>query len=275
VLDSGCTNHLTGGKEGLEQFIEDVNSNSSITFGDTSKGKVLGRGKLVISKDLSLENIMLVESLGYNLLSVHHLCSMGYNSYFTLHYVKVFRSDNLNLVFTGHVENGLYVVDFSKESPSIPTCLMAKVDKGWLWHRRLAHVNMRNLKRLLNDDHVIGLTDVTFERDRVCSACVAGKQLGKKHPSKSIISTSSPLEILHLYLFGPTTYVLLVEEDLCLSLLMIILGTRRYLFSSPKMRLMWNSLSGTNKLNILMVKKSSDSSRTRKKNLRSEFFRVI
>jgi hypothetical protein len=137
---------MTGGKEVLEKFIEDVNSNSSITFGDTSKGKVLGRGKLVISKDLSLENIMLVESLGYNLLSVHHLCCMGYNSCFTLHHVKVFRSDNLNLVFTGHVENDLYVVDFSKESPSIPTCLMAKVHKGWLWHRRLAHVNMRNRK---------------------------------------------------------------------------------------------------------------------------------
>jgi hypothetical protein len=27
VLDSGCTNHMTGGKEVLEQFIEDVNSN--------------------------------------------------------------------------------------------------------------------------------------------------------------------------------------------------------------------------------------------------------
>jgi hypothetical protein len=33
---------MTGGKEALEQFIEDVNSKSSITFGDTSEGKVLG-----------------------------------------------------------------------------------------------------------------------------------------------------------------------------------------------------------------------------------------
>ena len=144
MLDSGCTNHMTGGKEVLEQFIEDVNSNSSITFGHTSKGKVLGRGKLVITKELSLENIMLVESLGYNLISIYHLCCMGYDSYFTRYYVKVFRSDNLKLVLVGHVENGLYVVDFSKESPSLPTCLMAKVDDGWIWHRRLGHVNMKS-----------------------------------------------------------------------------------------------------------------------------------
>jgi transposase InsO family protein len=40
----------------------------------------------------------------------------------------------------------------------------------------------------------------------VCSACVAGKQLGKNHPAKSVISTTRPLELLHLDLFGPSTY---------------------------------------------------------------------
>jgi hypothetical protein len=40
----------------------------------------------------------------------------------------------------------------------------------------------------------------------VCSACVAEKQLGKNHPAKSMISTTRPLELLHLDLFGPSTY---------------------------------------------------------------------
>ncbi|KAK1604466.1 hypothetical protein QYE76_028139 [Lolium multiflorum] len=39
VFDSGCTNHMTGGRGVLDQFIEDVNKKSSITFGDNSKGK--------------------------------------------------------------------------------------------------------------------------------------------------------------------------------------------------------------------------------------------
>jgi hypothetical protein len=70
---------MTGGREVLEQFIEDVNSTQCILFGDNSKGKVLGQGKLVISKDLSLENVMLVDTLGYNLLSIHHFASIGYD----------------------------------------------------------------------------------------------------------------------------------------------------------------------------------------------------
>jgi transposase InsO family protein len=69
---------------------------------------------------------------------------------------------------------------------------------------------MRNLKRLLKGEHVVGLTNVTFEKDRVCSACVAGKQLEKNHLAKSVISTTRPLELLHLDLFGPSTYDSLV-----------------------------------------------------------------
>ena len=59
---------MTGGKEALDEFINAINSMSSITFGDNSKGKVLGYVKVVITKDLSLENAMLFKSLGYNLL---------------------------------------------------------------------------------------------------------------------------------------------------------------------------------------------------------------
>ncbi|KAK1664145.1 hypothetical protein QYE76_052304 [Lolium multiflorum] len=207
VFDSGCTNHMTGGRGVLDQFIEDINKKSSITFGDNSKGKVLGYGKVAISKDLCLETVMLVEHLGYNLLSIYHLADAGYNSYFTKYYVQVFRSDNLKLVLVGYVENNLYVVDLSKESPSPSTCLMAaKHDEGWLWHRRLGHVNMRNLKQLLKGEHIVGLTGISFEKDRVCSACVAGKQLKKKHHIKSIVTTSRPLELLHLDLFGPSHY---------------------------------------------------------------------
>ncbi|KAK1682427.1 hypothetical protein QYE76_043275 [Lolium multiflorum] len=207
VFDSGCSNHMTGGRGVLDQFIENINKKSSITFGDNSKGKVLGYGKVAISKDLCLETVMLVESLGYNLLSIYHLADAGYNSYFTNYCVKVFRSDNLKLVLVGYVENNLYVVDLSKESPSPSTCLMAaKHDKGWLWHRRLGHVNMRNIKQLLKGEHIVGLTGISFEKDRVCSACVAGKQLKKKHPIKSIVTTSRPLELLHLDLFGPSHY---------------------------------------------------------------------
>jgi transposase InsO family protein len=87
------------------------------------------------------------------------------------------------------------------------TCLVAKSDKGWLWHRRLAHVGMRNLAKLQKDNHIIGLINVMFEKNKVCNACQVGKQHGVPHQSKNVVTTKRPLELLHMDLFGPVAYI--------------------------------------------------------------------
>jgi transposase InsO family protein len=53
---------------------------------------------------------------------------------------------------------------------------------------------------------ITGLKDVTFDKNKFCSACQAGKQVVIHHPLKTMISTSKPLELLHMNLFGPTLY---------------------------------------------------------------------
>jgi hypothetical protein len=54
---------------------------------------------------------------------------------------------------------------------------------------------------------VLGLTDVCFEKDRPCAPCQEGKQVGTTHPSKNVMPTSRPLELLHMDLFGPVAYL--------------------------------------------------------------------
>jgi transposase InsO family protein len=66
---------------------------------------------------------------------------------------------------------------------------------------------MRNLAKLLKDEHILGLTNVHFEKDRICQACQAGKQVGAPHPPNSILTTSSLLELIHMDLFGPVAYI--------------------------------------------------------------------
>jgi hypothetical protein len=151
--------------------------------------------------------VFLVESLRYNLLSVSQLCNMGYNCIFTNVDVSVFRRSDGSLAFKGVLDGKLYLVDFSKENTDLDACLMAKTNMGWLWHHRLAHVGMKNLHKLLKGDHVLGLTDVCFEKDRPCVACQAGKQVGSTHHSKNVMTTSRPLELLHMDLFGPVAYL--------------------------------------------------------------------
>jgi hypothetical protein len=46
-----------------------------------------------------------------------------------------------------------------------------------------------------------------FEKDRTCGACQAGKQAEASHHVKNIMTTTRPLKMLHMDLFGPITYI--------------------------------------------------------------------
>jgi hypothetical protein len=133
----------------------------AITFGDGNQGLVKGLGKIAISPDHSISNLVFVSQL----------CKMGYKCLFTDIGVTVFRRNDDSTTFKGVLEGQLYLVDFNDNQVEFDTCLIAKTNMGWLWHRRLAHVGMKNLHKLLKGEHILGLTNVHFEKDRVCSAC--------------------------------------------------------------------------------------------------------
>jgi transposase InsO family protein len=175
----------------------------AITFGDGNQGL----GKIVISPDHSISNVFLVDSLDCNLLYVSQLCKMGYNCLFTDVGVTVFRRSDDSITFKGVLEGLLYLVGFNESTAELNTCLIAMTNMGWLWHRRLAHVGIKNRHKLLKGEHILGLTNVYFEKDRVCSTCQAGKQVGSHHPHKNIMTTDRPLELLLKDLFDPIAYI--------------------------------------------------------------------
>jgi transposase InsO family protein len=75
---------------------------------------------------------------------------------------------------------------------------------------------MKNLHKLLKREHILGLTNVHFEKDRSCSASQVGKQVGAHHPHKNIMTTDRPLELLHMDLFGPIAYISISGSKYCL-----------------------------------------------------------
>jgi hypothetical protein len=75
---------------------------------------------------------------------------------------------------------------------------------------------MKNLQKLLKAEHILGLANVHFEKDRICSACQAGKQVGVHHPHKNIMTTERPLELLHMDLFGSIAYISIGGSKYCL-----------------------------------------------------------
>ncbi|GKA96028.1 ribonuclease H-like domain-containing protein, partial [Tanacetum coccineum] len=103
------------------------------------------------------------------------------------------------------------------------TCLIAKAttDESNKWHRRLGHVNFKNLNKLVKGNLVRGLPSKIFQNDHTCVACQKGKQHKASCKAKVVSSISQPLQLLHMDLFGPTsvrslnhkTYCLVITDD--------------------------------------------------------------
>jgi DNA repair exonuclease SbcCD ATPase subunit len=61
---------------------------------------------------------------------------------------------------------------------------------------------MRNLYTLVKKKHIVGIEGIKYKKDHLCGAYEDGKMTRAKHPSKTIMTTSQPFELLHMYLFG-------------------------------------------------------------------------
>ncbi|GJW58300.1 putative ribonuclease H-like domain-containing protein [Tanacetum coccineum] len=121
-------------------------------------------------------------------------------------------------------QNNMYSFNLENIVPSGGlACLIAKAttDESNKWHRRLGHVNFKNLNRLVKGNLVRGLPTKLFLNDHTCVACQKGKQHKASCKAKLVSSISHTLQLLHMDLFGPTsvrslnhkTYCLVITDD--------------------------------------------------------------
>ena len=59
---------------------------------------MIGLSKVAIILEHSITNVLHVDSLSYNLLSIFQLCEMGYNCLFTDKGVEVFRREDSPII---------------------------------------------------------------------------------------------------------------------------------------------------------------------------------
>ncbi|GJS84377.1 putative ribonuclease H-like domain-containing protein [Tanacetum coccineum] len=116
-------------------------------------------------------------------------------------------------------KNDVYSLDLKNIIPSGGiTCLVAKAteDEAVLWHRRLGHVNFKNINKLVKDNLVRGLPSKTFKLDHSCVACRKGKQHRASCKKIEERTVREPLELLHMDLFGPVSVESINKKKYCL-----------------------------------------------------------
>nr|GEU41554.1 retrovirus-related Pol polyprotein from transposon TNT 1-94 [Tanacetum cinerariifolium] len=128
-----------------------------------------------------------------------------------------------NDLLTGSWGTDLYSITLQDTSSPNQICLMAKAtsSQAWLWHRRLSHLNFDTINLLSKNDIVIGLPNLKFIKDHLCSSCELGKAKRKSFHTKTTPSSKRRLQLLHMDLCGPMRvesingkkYVLAIVDD--------------------------------------------------------------
>nr|GEY39148.1 ribonuclease H-like domain-containing protein [Tanacetum cinerariifolium] len=153
--------YMTGNKDKLED-LKDFDG-GEVTFGE-STGKILGKGTIK-TKTLNFKNVLYVEELQYfNLISVSQICDQNHKVLFTenecLVLFKDFPLPDPSMVIVSILrKHNLYTFSLNELALKGPlTCLIAKAsqNESTLWHRRLGHVNFRNMNKLVKGNLVRG-----------------------------------------------------------------------------------------------------------------------
>ncbi|GJW76957.1 putative ribonuclease H-like domain-containing protein [Tanacetum coccineum] len=218
---------MTGNKEKLADFVKI--KGGTVTFGG-GDGKITGKGTIRTS-NFNFENVYYVEELqNFNLFSVSQICDTKNKVLFTdkecLVLSKEFQlPDSSQVVLRVPRRHNLYCFNLTDiHSEREIKCLLAKasLDESTKWHRRMAHVNFKNMNKLAKHGLVNGLPSKLFTNEHNCVACNKGKQHKASYKAITAVSTiSEPLQLLHMDLFGPTSirsidhkhYSLVVTDD--------------------------------------------------------------
>ncbi|GKG05609.1 putative ribonuclease H-like domain-containing protein [Tanacetum coccineum] len=135
-------------------------------------GRISGKETLE-TYSLDFEDVYFVNELNFNLFSVSHMCDKKNYVIFTNIECLVLSpnfklSDESQILLKIHRKDNMYSFDkkniVAKESL---TCLVVKAtsDESMLWHRRLGHINFKNINKLVKDNLVRGLPTKYFEKD--------------------------------------------------------------------------------------------------------------
>ena len=98
----------------------------------------------------------------------------------------------------------LYLLNINTSNKDEKLCLVASTSEvAWLWHNRFYHLNFHALEKLVKLNLVSDLPNIKFEMDHLCSACEVGKLKRASHRTKSDLSYTKPVQLLHVDLCGP------------------------------------------------------------------------
>ncbi|GKB52023.1 retrovirus-related pol polyprotein from transposon TNT 1-94 [Tanacetum coccineum] len=199
---NGCSRSMTGVKSYLHKYVEQPDL--KVVFGDNSSCITEGYSSINY-RGIVFTKVAFVNGLKYNLISISQLCDSKYVVQFDNMQGTIFIA-NKAIVLIAPRRNDVYILDMSSLTPN-GACFFAKASESvnWLWHKRLSHLNFKNINKLAKQNKVLGLPSLVYSKDKPCTTCEKGKHHRASFKTKQNFSIRKCLHLLHMDLFGPVS----------------------------------------------------------------------
>ncbi|XP_058222995.1 uncharacterized protein LOC131332716 [Rhododendron vialii] len=141
-LDSGCSRHVTGNKSFFAK-LEKYNG-GFVTFGDGNTGKIVGQGTVNAPGIPLIDNVLYVEGLKANLLSIGQFCDNMHEVNFSKDNCSIIDAKGVCVVKGIRSSDNCYCVETARSN----VCHRVLLDDVEIWHQCLGHVNFPELHRI-------------------------------------------------------------------------------------------------------------------------------
>ncbi|KAK2993694.1 hypothetical protein RJ640_027046 [Escallonia rubra] len=158
-LDTGASNHMCGRKELFTDLDETIKG--EVTFGDSSKIPMKGKGKLMITLKNGdrkfISDVYYVPALKSNIISLGQLLEKGYDIHMKDGALVIRNKDRELIAKVEMTKNRLFTLDIRSE---MMRCMKSVIkDDSWLWHLRFGHLGMfTNFKKAMTKE--FEMTDI-------------------------------------------------------------------------------------------------------------------
>ncbi|GJZ39239.1 retrovirus-related pol polyprotein from transposon TNT 1-94 [Tanacetum coccineum] len=131
-------------------------SGLKVVFRDDALGDTEGHGS-VNCNGITFTRVAYVNGSKHKLISISQLCDANYKVLFTKSQGTIYIQNN-EVVLIAPRRRDVYVIDMSSFNKESNACFFAKASLSinWLWHKRLSHLNFKNINNLAkhNLDHL-------------------------------------------------------------------------------------------------------------------------
>jgi len=214
IIDSGASRHMTSNKKLLSDYWK-FDVPETVRLGDGRSVEALGTGRVKITVETSrgkkttmMGGVLYVPKLACSLFSVRAVTQKGQIVQFGENYCWI-KNSRGKVIAKGKLVNRMYQLNCetvsTEDSVSVAEAYVNNDEREQLnlWHQRLGHLNVQQLKQAVKKSHIKGIDLQDNDRLDFCEGCVEGKM--SRHPFKPVgeIKSARRLKLTHSDVRGP------------------------------------------------------------------------